>query len=123
MAQRIWCDMDVQPADTQACGVWVQANVKGRFEARIRPSKYVVIYTYPPLGLPYPAWSQVTEIVEGTNPHEVNVEVPRGILLRGKVIEEGSGRGVAGAGVEYQMRTYDKEFKQIIYWAAEFARF
>ena len=114
------CDMDVQPADTQACGVWVQANVKGRFEARIRPSKYVVIYTYPPLGLPYPAWSQVTEIVEGTNPHEVNVEVPRGILLRGKVIEEGSGRGVAGAGVEYQMRTYDKEFKQIIYWAAEY---
>lgn len=120
-------DLEFPPADTQCAGVWVQADVQGRFRARLRPSKYAAIYVYPPPGLPYPAWGQTAKVSEGAARLEVTVEVPRGILLRGRVVEEESGVGVPGAGVEYQLRRqktphYDEDFAHIIYWAAEYRR-
>lgn len=114
--------------DLQVWGVWVKADRQGRFRARGRPCQYLTIYAYPPVGLPYPAWvEESTEWPEGATRREVTVEVPRGILVRGKIVEADSGACVPGAGVEYQLRTqktpyYDKFFSLQIYWAAEYRK-
>ncbi|MBL7187196.1 MAG: carboxypeptidase regulatory-like domain-containing protein [Phycisphaerae bacterium] len=117
------------PADTQVFGVWVKTNEQGRFHARGRPRDYFSIYVYPPVGLTYPAWCENIKWPEGETRYEVTVEVPRGILVRGKVVEKDTGVGVPGAGVEYQLRRRnqetlypDKEFPYLIYWAAEYRK-
>jgi hypothetical protein len=123
----VFCNKEV-PADNQFAGIWVQTDVEGRFRARGRPRACCTIYVYPPIGCPYPAWGQSIKWPEGQTRYDVAVEVPKGILMRGKVVEAGSGKPVAGAGVEYQLRRaqpdsyYNKEFAFQIYWAAEYRR-
>jgi hypothetical protein len=123
----VFCNK-VTPADNQFAGIWVKTDEQGRFRARGRPREGCTIYVYPPVGLAYPAWGENIKWPEHAARHEVTVEVPKGILIRGKVVEDGSGEPVAGAGVEYQPRRnqaspyYDKTFAYRIYWAAEFRK-
>ncbi len=116
------------PADNQFAGIWVKTDEQGRFRVRGRPRECCTVYVYPPAGAAYPAWGESIKWPGQTARHEITVEVPRGILLRGRVVEEGSGKGVAGAGVEYQLRRtqpysyYDKFFAFRIYWADEYRK-
>jgi hypothetical protein len=116
------------PADHQVFGIWVKTDEQGRFQARGRPRNRYSLYVYPPIGLPYPAWGECKKWPAGAARQQITVEVPRGILMRGRIVEEGSGQPVAGAGVEYQVRRtqpnwyYDKEFALRIYWAAEYRK-
>ncbi len=77
--------------------------------------------------VPYPAWvEESTKWPSDTRRHEVTVAVPRGLLVRGRVVEEDSGAGVAGAGVEYQLCRdispyFKRSFASQIYWAGEVA--
>jgi hypothetical protein len=55
-------------------------------------------------GEPYLAVRQEVVWPRAAIKHEIEVKLPRGVLVRGKVTEAGSGRPVAGAGVQYVPR-------------------
>jgi RNA polymerase sigma factor (sigma-70 family) len=76
---------------------------QGRFRVNCPPGR-VFLSSYPPDGSPY--LSRATSFVwpKGKEKHEVQVELPRGVLVRGKVSEAGSGKPVPGAVVSYFLR-------------------
>jgi RNA polymerase sigma factor (sigma-70 family) len=68
------------------------------------------VHVYPPAGEPY--WMKIEGVnwVKGATHHETNVALPRGVLLRGKVTEAGTGKPVAGASIEYNGQWMYKVF-------------
>src|SRR5262249_23585045 len=56
----------------------------------------------PPVGMPYLIFERNFEGNDGAVRREVDIAVPRGVLLTGKVTERGSGKPLAGAGVYYE---------------------
>jgi protocatechuate 3,4-dioxygenase beta subunit len=114
--------------DLQAEGVPARADAKGRFRALCRAGEYLTVYVYPPFGEPYPSW------VEKSAPwpkdavrREVRVSVPRGVLLKGKVVDSNSGAGIADTGVEYMIRWdknpyFNDDVCHQLYWGAEYRR-
>ena len=123
----VLCDAD-HTGDLDNRARWVKADRNGRFRACCRPGEHLTIYVFPPVGTPYPSW------VEDSTPwpsdalrQEVTVELPRGLLVHGKVVEAGSGAPIAGAGVEYQLcRESSPYFGHLfacqIYWGAEYRK-
>jgi RNA polymerase sigma factor (sigma-70 family) len=99
------CRVVVGPA-----AIVARADKSGRFkvnmpavEARDAPPLLV----YPAEGEPYlGAWQEVAW-PRGATRHEIEVKLPRGVLVRGKVTEAKSGRPVAGAGVQFVPREAD----------------
>jgi RNA polymerase sigma factor (sigma-70 family) len=81
----------------------------GRYHLNARPADAqfrqegndLGVHAFPPAGEPYWLSMQGLTWVKGATRHEVNVTLPRGVLLRGKVTEAGSGKPVAGAYIEY----------------------
>ncbi len=78
-----------------------RADDQGRFHAIPSPGDYFRVNAFPPEGQPYLvpqvefAWSK------GAIRKMIDIRLPRGILIRGKVTEEGSGLPLAGASVQY----------------------
>ena len=78
----------------------VRTDVDGRFRANTSPADHYIVTAYlPPDGQPYLELSREFDWPKGAVEHVVDLALPRGILLTGKVTEEGSGRPVAGARV------------------------
>jgi hypothetical protein len=77
-----------------------RADADGRY--RIRPflGNDLSIRVYPPVGSPYLLTSKRFRWPGKAARHEVSLALKRGVLVRGTVTEEGSGRAVAGASVE-----------------------
>lgn len=120
-------------ADQQNQGSPTRTNGEGKFVVNCRPGKFVTVYVYPTVGLPYPAWMEQQPMPEDVKKNPLKVQVPRGVLVRGRVVEETSGKGVFGAGVEY-LADYDdqnpmyprrsnpyvgNEVAHQVYWATE----
>src|SRR4051794_10609408 len=59
---------------------------------------------FPPEGEPYPGRELEFAWPKGAVRKEVDLSLPRGVLLRGKVAEEGTGRPVAGASLQFFAR-------------------
>jgi RNA polymerase sigma factor (sigma-70 family) len=82
---------------------------EGRYRINVRPpgaqfpesGNELGVHVYPPAGEPYWMTIQGVGWVKGAARQEANVKLPRGVLVRGKVTEAGSGKPVAGAYVEY----------------------
>ncbi len=76
-------------------------------EARINSwpadRSYSVI-AYPPEAQPYLVASGRVEWPKGALEQTLNIALPRGVLVHGKVTEEGTGKPVAGARVEFATR-------------------
>ena len=78
--------------------VW--ADEKGNFRLNCPPG-VITIESYPPDGSPYLMYTQSVYWPKGKAKHEVEVKLPRGVLVSGKVTEADSGKPVAGAVLTY----------------------
>jgi RNA polymerase sigma factor (sigma-70 family) len=75
-----------------------ETDAEGRFRANPFSTERYALSVYPPQGQPYLefvtkifAWSQ------GSLEHRIDIALSRGRLIQGKVIEEGTGKPIAGA--------------------------
>ncbi len=82
-----------------------QANADGRFRANPLPGDVFAIAAIPLVGEPYLAASRRIEWPKGAAEQSVDLALPRGVPIRGKVTEEGSKAPVAGAWVMFVPRS------------------
>ena len=74
----------------------------GRYVANPSPGKFVSATVYPPGDKPYLIFSKVVEGDANAERREVDLAVPRGVMITGIVTERGSGRPLPGTGVVYE---------------------
>ena len=79
-----------------------RADENGRYRISPRPGTQFVIWAYPPDHTPY-FLRQIRFIPweEAAQSKVVDVTLPRGVLVKGKVVEQGSDAPIAGASVQY----------------------
>ncbi len=78
-----------------------ETDAEGRFRSSVGPESSGYVAVAPPEGQPYVTTLNPIDWPKGAVTHAVNLVLPRGVLIRGKVTEQGSGRPVAGAVVMY----------------------
>jgi hypothetical protein len=80
--------------DRLGYGVDVRADADGRYSANAYPGESYSVAAYPPDGEPYLATVQSSPWPKGSVKQEVNLALPRGAVVRGKVVEAGSGKSI-----------------------------
>ncbi len=87
-------------------GAWFttkfQADDQGRFQLNPTPGDYFRLRIYPNDGQPYLVGQAEIAWAKGAVKKAVDVPLRRGVLIRGKAVEEGTGRPVVGAGVQFR---------------------
>ena len=73
----------------------------GRFRANPAAGELFVLSASPPPGHPYLPATKRIDWPKGAVTHSVDLALPRGVLLRGTVVEEESGRPVTGESVYF----------------------
>ena len=79
-----------------------RTDADGRFRLNPYSGKIFYITVYPPDGKPYLSYQKEIKLPPGQQPPQVEIALPRSVLLRGKITEKASGDAVAGAAVEYE---------------------
>jgi RNA polymerase sigma factor (sigma-70 family) len=83
-----------------------RADDQGRFQANPTPGAYFNVIAFPPEGQPYLAAQVEFAWTKGAIRKAIDIQLPGGVLIRGKVTEDGSGSPLAGATVQFRpMRT------------------
>ena len=92
--------VDVQTGSGKA-----KVDAEGRYRVRIGRSEVLMVRAFPPAGSPYFA-AEVDTKLNDPNAAEAlfDVKLARGVVVRGKVTEGGSGRPLAGASVQFYTR-------------------
>lgn len=85
-------------------GVDGHADANGRFRINPFPGSYLDISAYAQDGAPYLALRKLIQLPKAKLKQEVEIKLPRGVLVRGKITEAGSGIPVAGASVQFEPR-------------------
>jgi hypothetical protein len=78
-----------------------QADEQGRFRINPVPGKYLSLAAYAADGHPYMTLRKNFPWPKGAVKHTVDMKLPRGILVRGKVTEAGSGKALEAAAIHY----------------------
>jgi len=78
-----------------------RADDQGHFTAHVQPATHYRVRAFPPEGEPYLIAQVEFEWTKGAVKKEIDVKVPRGVVIRGNVIEEGTGRALPEASVQY----------------------
>ena len=82
-----------------------QTDAEGRYRICPHPGVRFGINVYPPQGTPYLARqtdrSKDITWKAGERVKQVNLRLPRGVLVRGTVMEAGTGLPVVGAAIQY----------------------
>lgn len=78
-----------------------RADDQGRFSAAVQPARNYRVTALPADGQPYLIAQVEFEWTKGAVKKEIDVEVPRGVLIHGKVLEGGTGRALPEASVQY----------------------
>jgi RNA polymerase sigma factor (sigma-70 family) len=100
--------------------VW--ADEKGKFRVNCPPG-LITIEPYPPDGSPYLTRATVFGWPKGGKTKlEIKVELPRGVLVSGKVTEADSGKPVAGAVLTY-LALQDNKFQMATPWVLSWLRY
>jgi hypothetical protein len=97
---RILADDTGQPI-AQALVNKVRTDDQGRFTIHQPFNQVRRLLAVPPEGAPYLLREDKYEVPKGTVKITLDVRLPRGVVIRGKVTEEKTGRPVAGASVQY----------------------
>jgi RNA polymerase sigma factor (sigma-70 family) len=79
-------------------------DADGRFRVTGYPSERFTVQVFGPEGQPYLGVRKEVAWPRGAVKHEIEIALPRGMLVRGKVTEESSGRPIAGARIIYHPR-------------------
>jgi beta-lactamase regulating signal transducer with metallopeptidase domain/protocatechuate 3,4-dioxygenase beta subunit/5-hydroxyisourate hydrolase-like protein (transthyretin family) len=96
----IWASQQEYGSMTSVAG---RTDARGRYRINPHPGIRFGVTAYPPEGTPYLIRS-VSRISrdEGEDVKQVDIKLPRGVLVRGKVIEAESKQPIAGATVQYE---------------------
>jgi RNA polymerase sigma factor (sigma-70 family) len=78
-----------------------RADDQGRFKISPYSGDYFRMRVFPPEGQPYLARELEFAWTKGAVKKDVDLTLPRGVLVHGKVTERGTGRPVAGASVQF----------------------
>ena len=78
-----------------------EADGEGRFRVNPSPGDRFFLTTQSPDGQPYLSVSKRIDWPKGAVEQSVDLSLPRGVVIGGKVTEEGSGKPVAGAVVRF----------------------
>ena len=79
-----------------------EADAEGRFRVGVMPGDRINVWAAAPDGQPYLHASAQLEWPKSVAERTVDLALPRGVVLRGKVAEEGTGQPVADAMVSFQ---------------------
>ena len=80
-------------------------DADGRFRANPWPGNLFFVTASPPLGQLCLANRKRIDWPKGAIEQSIDLVLPKGVVIRGKVTEEGSGRPVAGASVHFKPHT------------------
>ena len=86
---------------SMSSGVHVRADDHGHYITNVRFATRYRAEVFPPEGTLYLAIQQDVSCPKGTVKKTQDFKLPRGVLLRGKVIEQGSGRPLPAASVQW----------------------
>jgi hypothetical protein len=82
-----------------------ETDALGRFRVNPPPAdRYLSVTASPPQGQPYLTATKQLEWPKGAIEQTLDLALPRGVLIRGKVTETGSGKPVLGATVSFASR-------------------
>jgi RNA polymerase sigma factor (sigma-70 family) len=81
-----------------------RADAQGRFTANPSPGDYFRVRAFPPQGQPYIVHEDRFGWTKGMVKKELDLKLPKGVLIRGKVTQDGTGRPIEGAIVQYLSR-------------------
>ena len=91
----------IASAAIRVSGVHVISDQNGHYAANVPPAAGIKLEVFPPEGQPYLAITDKGTYPKGTVKTTKDIKLPRGVVFRGKVIEQGSGRPIAGASVQW----------------------
>jgi RNA polymerase sigma factor (sigma-70 family) len=83
------------------------ADEQGRFRLAPYPGEELKLVFYPAPGAPYRVMQRSLRWPGEAMRHELHFSLPRGVLVRGRVVEVPSGSPVANATIEYEPRSQD----------------
>ena len=91
------------------CGSFMRQAVgevdgTGPFKLTSQSGKYFHVRAYPPAGKPYLPFQEGVALASGDAALNIDISLPRGILVQGKIIESPSNKPAAGASVQYEGR-------------------
>lgn len=96
-----------------------RADDEGRFRVNPSPGSYFRVSAFAPPGAPYLTIQKELAWPTGADEQALDIELPRGVLIRGKVTEVGSGMPVANATVMNHPRlAAARAHGQVAGWAA-----
>ncbi len=75
---------------------------RGRFTASSLPGEYFQVHAYAPEGQPYVVTQVEFDWAKGAIKKALDIRVPRGVLIRGKVVEAGTNRPLADSTVYFK---------------------
>ena len=78
-----------------------RADGQGRFRINPFAGDYFRMRAYPSEGQPYLVREADLQWTKGAVRKQIDITLPRGVLIRGRVTEQGTGRSVAGASVQF----------------------
>ena len=89
-----------------------RADAAGRFRINPLPGKWFTVSAYALTGQPYLAVEKRFKWESGKVKHRVELKLPRGILVQGKITEAGSGKPVARASMQYFPQDGNPNFRE-----------
>ena len=80
-----------------------ETDADGRFRTNPPSGDRYYIAAWPPPGQPYLVPSRFLDWPKGALEQSLDVVMPRGVAVQGKVTEEGSGKPIAGAAAYFRI--------------------